>query len=359
VASKSDEKMAAQIQKADWGKTKDGVPVELYTLTNKNRLVAKISTYGATLTELHVPDKDGIMGDVVLGFDNLAQYETSSPFFGATAGRVANRIAGGKFTLNGVEYKLVTNNGPNHLHGGTKGIDKFVWTAEAMPSSDGPAVKFTHHNPDMHEGYPGNLDIVVTYTLTNKDELKIDYKAKTDKATPVNLTHHSYFNLGTPASGSILDHIMFINADRFTPVDSTLIPTGELAPVKGTGMDFTTPMTIGSRINQQPLPGGGYDHNYVLNGKLGENKLAARITDPQTGRTMEIWTTEPGIQFYTGNFLDGVKGKGGVSCQKNAGFCLEAQHYPDSVNHPNFPTVILQPGETYSQVTVHKFYVKK
>jgi aldose 1-epimerase len=245
------------------------------------------------------------------------------------------------------------------LHGGTKGIDKFVWKAEAMPTNEGPAVKFTHRNPDMHEGYPGNLDITVIYTLTNKDELKIDYKAKTDKATPVNLTHHSYFNLGTPASGNILDHMMTINADRFTPVDSTLIPTGEFAPVKGTSMDFTKPTAIGARINDQPLPGGGYDHNYVLNGKVGENKLAARVTDPQTGRTMEIWTTEPGIQFYTGNFLDNVKGKEGVTYQKHGGFCLETQHYPDSVNHPNFPTVILQPGETYSQVTIHKFYAKK
>ncbi len=365
VASKSDEKgkmdekKMAQIQMSNWGKTADGTAVELYTLTNKNGVVAKIATYGATLTELHVPDKDGKMGDVVLGFDNLEQYIKESPFFGATAGRVANRIAKGKFTLNGVVYTLATNNGPNHLHGGIKGIDKAVWRAEAMQTKDGPAVKFSHTSPDKDEGYPGKLDISVTYILTNNDELKLDYKAKTDKATPVNLTHHSYFNLGTPASGDILDHVLMINADRFTPVDATLIPTGELMPVKGTAMDFTKPMTIGSRINEKPVPDGGYDHNYVLNGKAGEMALAARATDPQTGRTMEIWTSEPGVQFYTGNFLGGVKGKGGIEYKKHGGFCLETQHFPDSVNHANFPTVILEPGQTYSQVTVHKFYVKK
>jgi aldose 1-epimerase len=358
VAGKNDEKKQAQIQKADWGKTKDGTAVELYTLTNKNGLVAKIATYGATLTEMHVPDKNGKMGDVVLGFDNLAQYETSSPFFGATTGRVANRIAKGQFTLNGVLYTLATNNGPNHLHGGIKGIDKAVWKAEAMQSKEGPAVKFTHTSPDKEEGYPGRLDITVTYTLTNDNELKLDYKAKTDRPTPVNLTHHSYFNLGTPAAGDILDHLLMINADRFTPVDSTLIPTGEFLPVKGTPMDFTKPMAIGSRINEKPLPGGGYDHNYVLNGKAGQLALAARVTDPKSKRTMEIWTTEPGVQFYTGNFLDNVKGKDGVIYKKHWGFCLETQHFPDSVNHPNFPSVILQPGETYSQVTVHKFYAK-
>lgn len=351
-------KMAAQIQRIDWGKTKDGTPVELYTLTNKNGLIAKIATYGATLTELHVPDKNGKMGDVVLGFDNLAQYEKESPFFGATTGRVANRIAKGQFTLNGVSYTLATNNGPNHLHGGIKGIDKAVWNAEAMETSNGPSVKFTHTSPDKEEGYPGKLDITVTYTLTNDNQLKIDYKAKTDKATPVNLTNHAYWNLGTPAAGDILDHLMMINADRFTPVDTTLIPTGELLPVKGTPMDFTTPTAIGARINEKPLPGGGYDHNYVINGKGGELALAARVTDPKSKRTMEIWTTEPGVQFYTGNFLDNLTGKGGVVYKKHWGFCLETQHYPDTPNHPNFPSITLEPGQTYSQLTVHKFYAK-
>jgi aldose 1-epimerase len=255
-------------------------------------------------------------------------------------------------------YTLSTKNCPFHLHGGFKVIDKAVWQAEAMEGKNGPAVKFTHTSPDKEEGYPGKLDITVTYTLTNDNELKIDYKAKTDKATPVNLTNHSYWNLGTPAAGDILEEILYINADRFTPVDSTLIPTGELAPVKGTAMDFTTPTAIGARINNQPLPGGGYDHNYVLNGKVGENKLAARATDPKSGRTMEVWTTEPGVQLYTSNFLDGVKGKNGVSYKKHWAFCLETQHYPDSVNHPSFPSVILQPGETYSTTTVHKFYAK-
>src|SRR2546423_1386738 len=358
MAAKNDQKKSAQIQRTDWGKTKDGIPVELYTLTNKNGVVAKIATYGATLTELHVPDKDGKMGDVVLGFDNLAQYEKDSPFFGATAGRVANRIAKGQFTLNGVAYQLATNNGPNHLHGGIKGIDKAVWKAEAMETNKGPAGKFTHTSPDKDEGYPGKLDIAVTYTLTNDNEVKIEYKAKTDKATPVNLTNHSYFNLGTPAAGDVLDHLMFINADRFTPVDTTLIPTGELLPVKGTPMDFTKPTPIGSRIHEEPLPGGGYDHNYVLNGKAGELALAARVTDPKSKRTMELWTTEPGVQFYTGNFLDNVKGKDGVVYKKHWAFCLETQHYPDTPNHPNFPSITLEPGQTYTQVTVHKFYVK-
>jgi aldose 1-epimerase len=361
-SSKADagkEQNVLPIQRKDWGKTQDGRPVELYTLTNKNGLVAKIATYGATLTELHVPDKNGKLGDVVLGYDSLPPYETRSNFFGATTGRVANRIANGQFTLNGVQYKLATNNGPNHLHGGNKGIDKAVWKAEAAPTDDGPSVKFTHTSPDMDEGYPGKLDITVTYTLTNKDELKIDYKARTDKATPVNLTHHSYFNLGTPASGDILDHILHINADRYTPVDPTLIPTGELAPVKGTALDFTTPTAIGARYNQTPLSGGGYDHNYVLNGERGKMKLAARATDPQTGRTMEVHTTEPGVQLYTGNHLKDVQAKNGITYQKNAGFCLETQHYPDSINKPNFPSVVLEPGQTYSQVTIHKFYAKK
>jgi aldose 1-epimerase len=353
------ERNVLPIQRTDWGKTKDGKAVELYTLTNKNGSVAKIATYGATLTELHVRDKDGKLGDVVLGYDRLEPYETRSNFFGATTGRVANRIAKGQFTLNGVQYKLATNNGPNHLHGGNKGIDKHVWKAEPTPTDEGPAVKFTHTSPDMDEGYPGKLDITVTYTLTNKDELKIDYKARTDKATPVNLTHHSYFNLGTPASGDVLDHILHINADRYTPVDPTLIPSGELAPVKGTTLDFTTAMAIGSRITQTPLSGGGYDHNYVLNGEVGKMKLAARVTDPQTGRTMEIHTTEPGVQLYTGNHLKDIQGKNGVTYQKHAGFCLETQHYPDSINKPNFPSVVLEPGQTYSQVTVHKFYAKK
>jgi aldose 1-epimerase len=352
------EKMQATITKSDFGKTPDGTAVDLYTLTNANGVKAKIITYGALLTELLVPDRDGKLDDVVLGFDDLKGYLGGHPYFGAIVGRVTNRIAKGKFTLDGKEYHLAVNNGPNSLHGGLKGFDKVVWKAEQVPAADGVAVKFTYVSPDGEEGYPGNLSAAVTYTLTNQNEVKIDYLATTDKATPVNLTNHSYFNLADPRSGDVLGHELMLAADEYTPSDDTLIPTGELKSVKGTPLDFTTPTPIGARINQLKGDPIGYDHNYVLRGGGKSLALAARVREPKTGRVLEMYTTEPGVQFYTGNFLDGtLKGKG-VVYHKHQGFCLEAQHYPDSVNHPEFPSVILRPGKTYTQTTVYKFSVK-
>jgi aldose 1-epimerase len=346
------------VHKTPFGKTADGTPVDLYTLTNGKGMTAKVITYGCILTELGVPDRGGKPGDVVLGFDDLQSYLAGHPFFGAVVGRVANRIAKGKFTLDGKTYTLATNNGPNALHGGNKGFDKAVWKAEPVRHGDDVGVKLTHRSPDGDEGYPGNLDATVTYTLTPDSALRIDYRATTDKATPVNLSNHTYFNLGGAKSATILGEEMMINADKYTPVDETLIPTGEIKSVKGTPMDFTTPHTIGSRIEQ--LKGtGGYDHNYVLRGEGKGLHLAVRVNDPKTGRVMEMYSTEPGVQFYTGNFLDGtLKGRGGVTYQRHQGFCLEAQHFPDSVNHPNFPSVILRPGQTYTQTTVYKFSTK-
>lgn len=348
------------IQKSDFGKTPEGLPIELYTLTN-GALAAKITTYGALLTELHTPDKNGQTTSIVLGFDNLKQYLDGHPYFGATTGRVANRIAKGKFTLNGKEYTLAANNGPNHLHGGLKGFDKQIWKAGATQTPDGPSVTFTYISPDGDQGYPGTLTTAVTYTLTNKNELRIDYKATTDKPTILNLTNHSYWNLHGSGSGKdILDHVLTLNADKLTAVDDTLIPTGKLDAVKGTIYDFTSPKAIGKDIAKTPGTPNGYDHNYVLNGKTGELKLAAKVSDPDTGRTMEVWTTEPGVQLYTGNFLDGkLTGIGGKTYAKHYAFCLETQHYPDSINHPEFPTVILNPGQTFTSTTIHKFGVNK
>ena len=356
-SSKNKDSQMPQVTSSDFGKTKDGKPVTLYTLTNKNGLIAKVMTYGATLTEMHVPDSNGRLGDVVLGFDNLADYEAKSPFFGATTGRVANRIAGGEFTLDGETYQLAVNNPPNTLHGGKIGFDKKIWTAKILRGGEGPAVEFHYLSPDMEENFPGNLDVTVTYTLTDDNALRIDYKATTDKPTLVNLTNHSYWNLSACTLPTILGEVLQINADKYTPVDDKLIPTGHLESVHGTVFDFTAPTAIGARINE--VPGGpptGYDHNYVLKGAPGELKFCARIADPDTGRQMEIWTTEPGVQFYTGNFLDGkIKGIGGHVYAQHAAFCLETQHYPDSIHHPNFPTTVLRPGQVYTTTTVHKF----
>jgi aldose 1-epimerase len=349
---------APAVHKAGFGTTKEGAAVEIYTITNRNGLTAKLTTYGATLTELLVPDKTGTPGNIVLGYDSIEPYLAGVPYFGCTVGRVGNRIAKGTFTLNGKTYKLATNNGPNHLHGGLKGFDKVVWKAEVWPSNDGQAVKFSYRSPDGEEGYPGNLEATVVYTLTDANELRIDYTATTDKATPVNLTNHSYFNLAGDGAGTILDHVLTIAADEMTPVDDTLIPTGKLAPVKGTVFDFTLPTAIGARIAKVPIaPPIGYDHNYVLRkAESGGLTLAARVTEPTSGRVMEVRTTEPGIQFYSGNFLDGtLKNRKGVPYEKHAAFCLETQHFPDSVNHPNFPSTILEPGQTYRTTTVYAF----
>lgn len=343
------------VARMDFGKTAEGTPVELYVLTN-GKMTAKVMTYGAILTELWVPDRNGKTGDVVLGFDNLASYLAGHPFFGATTGRVANRIARGQFTLDGKEYKLAVNNGPNSLHGGLKAFDKKVWKAEDASGPAGPAVRFSYTSPDGEEGYPGNLSVTVTYSVTADNGLKIDYTAVTDKATPVNLTNHSYFNLGGPASGDILGHELMLAADSYTPADETLIPTGQIAPVKGTPLDFTSPSPIGARFDQLTGEPRGYDHNFVLRGDGKTPALGARVCDPGSGRVLEMFTTEPGVQLYTANFLDGkLTGKEGVVYKKHQAFCLEAQHFPDSVHHDNFPTTILRPGEKYTQTTIYKF----
>ena len=347
---------------APFGKTADGKAVEIYTLTNANGVELKAINYGCIITSLKVPDRTGKMADVVLGYDTLDGYLKDSPYFGAVVGRYGNRIAKGQFTLEGKTYKLATNNGPNHLHGGNKGFDKVVWNAAPKNVPDGVAVVFTRTSPDGEEGYPGNLQATVTYTLTDKNELKVDYSATTDKATPVNLTQHSYFNLGDDKT-DILGHELTIHASRYTPVDETLIPTGELASVQGTPFDFRTASAIGARIgadNAQLKNGGGYDHNWVLDRKGSGLQPAARLVDPKSGRTLDVATTEPGVQFYSGNFLDGsITGKGGRAYGRRTGLCLEAQHYPDSPNHQNFPSTILQPGQPYSSQTVFTFGVQR
>ncbi len=352
---------AAGVTRRDWGRTPEGKAVHLYTLVNRRGAVARIATYGALLTELHVPDRSGKLGDVVLGFDNLQQYVAGHPYFGATVGRVANRIAKGRFSLGGQTYELAVNNPPNHLHGGNRGFDKRVWTAAPVSSKEGPSVRFTYRSPDGEEGYPGNLDVSVVYTLTHDNALKLKYDARTDRATPVNLTHHSYFNLA--GQGQILNHRLMIAARRYTPTDATLIPTGKIASVKGTPYDFTSLTKIGSRLGQLPASGsdpGGYDLNYVLDSGGKRLARAARVEEASTGRVMEVWTDEPGLQFYTGNFLDGsLAGKNGVVYDKHTGFCLEAQHFPDAINKPQFQSVVLRPGQRYSQVTVHRFSVMK
>jgi aldose 1-epimerase len=352
------ERTQVGIQKHDFGKTKDGQTIEAYTLTNANGMKAKVITYGAILTELDVPDRQGKLADVVLGFNNLEGYLGGHPFFGATVGRYANRIGGGKFTLDGKEFKLAVNNGPNSLHGGNKGWDKVVWKATPMTGTDDVAVKFSYTSPDGEEGYPGEVHATVTYTLTKNNQLNIDYTATTTKPTPINLTNHTYFNL-TGGPGNIRDHEMTLYADRYTPTDETLIPKGELAPVKGTPLDFTQPKTIGARINELPAFIGGYDHNYVINGNQKALKATAKVKEPKSGRVLEMFTTEPGVQLYTSNFMDGkTKGKNGIAYGKHQAFCLEAQHFPDSPNKPQFPTTILKPGETYKQSTIYKFSVE-
>jgi len=337
--------------------TLNGTTIYQFALKNSQGDVAKVISYGATLTELWLPGRDGKSEDVVLGFDQIDGYLGKHPWFGATVGRVANRIAKGKFTLEGKEYRLDINNPPNHLHGGNTGLSHVVWQAETVHVSHGTAVRFHYLSPDGDEGYPGNLSVAVTYILTDENELKLDYTATTDKTTPVNLTNHSYFNLG--GAKDVLADVVYLNADRYTPADPTLIPTGEVVPVRGTPLDFTRPTPIGANISKLAGNPGGYDHNFVLNGESGKLKLAARVLDPGSGRQMEMWTTEPAVQFYTGNFLDGtITGKRGTHYGKQSAFCLEAQHYPDSVNHPNFPSVLLKPGAEYRQETIYRFSMK-
>ena len=342
--------MAAQAGKSSFGQMADGAAVDLYTLTNANGLVAKIINYGTIITELHVPDRQGKLGDVVLGFDNLARYLQGHPCFGCTVGRVANRIAKGRFTLDGKIYTLATNNGPNHLHGGLKGFDKKLWKAEAP----GAVVKFSYTSPDGEEGYPGTVAASVTMSLTDANELRLDYRATTDRATPINLTNHSYFNLA--GRGDVLRHELMIAADRYTPFDSTQIPTGEIEPVKGTPLDFTQPRAIGARFSQLHTVPPGYDHNYVLNAGGKGLALAARLYEPESGRVMEVLTTEVGMQLYTANHLDGsIVGKGGIAYPRYGGVCFETEHYPDSINRPAFPSVELRPDQIYRQTTVFRF----
>lgn len=344
------------ISKSAYGKLPDGTAIDAYTLHGSAGASATVITYGATLTNLLVPDRSGKLGDVVLGFDNLQGYLGTNPFFGCTVGRYANRIANGKFTLDGKEYKLFVNNGPNSLHGGKVGFDKHVWTAEPSESANAQSVKFTYVSADGEEGYPGKLTVTVTYTLTDTNELKLNYTAVTDKPTVLNLTNHTYFNLA--GHGDMLQQVLTLHADNYTPVDSTLIPTGKIAPVAGTPLDFSKPTAIGAHIAELPEI-GGYDHNLVVNGKPGTLRPVALVTDPSTGRTMEVLSTEPGVQFYSAIHLDGtVAGKNGVKYAKYGAFCLETQHYPDSPNHPAFPSSVLRPGSTFTSETIYKFSAK-
>lgn len=345
-------KLFENLTKTDFGTDMHGEKVDLFTLTNANGLVAKVMTYGATLTEFRVPDKRKKSVDIVLGFDTLKPYEEQSPYFGATIGRYANRIGGAKFILDGKEYFLAPNNSHNTLHGGIRGFDKRLWKAEPLNENGIAAVKFTYVSKDMEEGFPGNLTTTVVYSLNNDNELKIEYGATTDKPTPINLTNHAYFNLAGAGLEPVLKHQLRINADSYTPVDKQLIPTGTIEPVKGTAFDFTEPKDIGKDIETLS---GGYDHNFVLRSNNGELKEAAVAVEPISGRALTMLTTEPGLQFYTGNFLDGtIRGIGGIY-QKHCAFTLEAQHYPDSVHHDEWPTTILRPGQTYKQTTVYKF----
>jgi aldose 1-epimerase len=351
------------ITKAPFGNTPAGEQVDVYTLTNSNGLECRIITYGGTCISLKVPDREGKLGDILLGHDSLEGYLNGDthPYLGSLVGRYGNRIAKGKFTIDGTEYTLATNNNENHLHGGVVGFSHKLWRAEPIEADNGVALKLQTISMDGDEGYPGTLSAQVIYTLTNRNELKIDYEATTDKPTVCNLTNHNYYNF-TGAKRDILDHILMINAEISTPVDAGLIPTGELAPVEGTPFDFSAPKAIGKDINatnQQITYGGGYDHNWILNKKGSEMSLAAEVYEPTTGRIMTILTNEPAIQFYTGNFLDGtIKGKNGTVYEQRFGFCLETQHSPDSPNRPEWPTTTLRPGETYKASTIHKFSIR-
>lgn len=341
-----------QVAVDTFGATADGRAVERFTLPSDSGLVARLMTYGATLVDLLVPDRDGRLADVVLGFDAFAPYQTDSPYFGCTTGRVANRIARGRFALDGKQYVLACNDGANHLHGGLKGFDKVIWEGRPTQRPDGAAVSFAYLSADGEEGYPGSLSVEVVYILTRDGELRIEYSAATDRPTVVNLTNHSYFNLA--GLGDIRGHLLTLHASHYTESGETLTPTGRILPVAGTAMDFTRPAAVGGRFGRTGL--GGYDHNFVID-RAGQEGLVptAEVYDPASGRAMEILTTEPGVQLYTGNFLTGVRGKGGVPYHKHAALCLETQHFPDAVNHPEFPSIVLRPGQTYRHVTAHRF----
>jgi aldose 1-epimerase len=353
----------AGIDVQPFGTTTDGQDIDQYTLTNANGVSVSIITYGGIVTSVIVPDRYGNMANINLGFDNLADYQTRNPYFGCITGRYANRIANATFELDGNTYTLAANNGPNSLHGGAVGFDKRVWEATPVEGDNEVGVSFHYLSPDGEEGYPGNLDVTVVYTLTDDNELRMDYTATTDAPTVVNLTNHNYWNLAGEGQGTIYDHILWVDADRYTPVDATLIPTGELAPVEGTPFDFRLPKPIGPGQRssfEQIVLGRGYDHNFVLNRDEGDTSmmLAARVHEPESGRVLEVWTDQPGLQFYAGNFLDGsLIGPSGHLYRQSDAFALETQHYPDSPNQPDFPSTVLRPGETYQTTTIYRFAV--
>jgi aldose 1-epimerase len=347
-----------QLQQQPYGVAHSGAYADLYTLTNDQGVIITLTNYGGIITTLQTPDREGQPGDIVLGYDKLEEYVARNPFFGCLVGRYANRIANASFMLKGRHYTLAQNNGQNHLHGGTVGFDKVLWAAEPFTTPATVGVKLTYASADGEEGYPGNLAVTVVYTLTNDNEFHIDYSATTDQTTIINLTNHTYFNLA--GQGSILDHVMQIHADSFTPVNKSLIPTGEIQSVAGTPLDFRTPTPIGARIDQEDEQlgyGGGYDHNWVIAGTPGELRSAAFVSEPTSGRTLEVLTTQPGVQFYSGNVLPTLTGKGGKSYTRRSGFCLETQHFPDTPNQPTFPSAQLEPGERYEETTIWKFGV--
>jgi aldose 1-epimerase len=354
----------SSITQKPFGKTADGQNVDIYTLKNTNGMEARITNYGGIVVSLTAPDRRGKFADVTLGYNDLDTYmKPPFPYFGAIIGRYGNRIAKGRFTLNGVEYKLAVNNGENHLHGGIKGFDKVVWKASRRETAAGPALMLNYESKDGEEGYPGDLNVRVVYTLTNNNELKMEYTATTDKDTVLNLTNHAYFNLKGEGKGDILEHRLTLKANRFIPTDAGSIPTGEVRSVANTAFDFRSGVTIGARINaddEQLKFGNGYDHTFVINGRPGRLRQAASVYEPTTGRVLEVWTTEPGVQLYTGNFLDGsVTGKSGKPYPRRSGFCLETQHYPDSPNKPNFPTTVLRKGATFHSITVYRFSARR
>jgi aldose 1-epimerase len=344
------------VETESFGRTPDGEPVHLFTIRNRNELVLRLTDYGAIVVSLDVPDREGRGADVTLGFPSLDGYLGRHPHFGSTIGRFCNRIGGATFTLDGTTYPLAANNGPNHLHGGIVGFNRVMWAGEPVTTEEGAGVRFTRLSPDGEEGYPGNLQVEALYFLTHEDELRVEFRAVTDRATHVNLTNHNYWNLGGAGSGTILDHELELAADHYLPVDEGLIPTGEIAPVEGTALNFRSPRRIGDRISELEEV-GGYDHCFVLRDRSGELSFAARAKDPVSGRVMEVYTTQPGMQFYTGNFLDGSPANGGFG--RHEAFCLETQHFPDSPNKPQFPSTVLRPGEEYHHVTVHRFRVDR